>query len=112
MAGWTTGTPIWTPTSWSGSRGITIFSKQALLPLGEDKELVLMDTPGHADFSAEMERTLQVLDCAVLVISAPAGVQSHTRTLWKLLRRRNIPTLLFLNKMDLPAPTAPGCWPC
>ena len=82
-------------------RGITIFSKQALLEL-PSLRLTLLDTPGHVDFSAEMERTLDVLDCAVLVVSAPAGVQSHTRTLWKLLRRRNIPTLLFLNKMDLP----------
>lgn len=82
-------------------RGITIFSKQAILRLPALRA-TLLDTPGHVDFSAEMERTLDVLDCAVLVISAPAGVQSHTRTLWKLLRRRNIPTLLFLNKMDLP----------
>ena len=82
-------------------RGITIFSKQAPLRLNT-LQATLLDTPGHVDFSAEMERTLDVLDCAVLVISAPAGVQSHTRTLWKLLRRRNIPTLLFLNKMDLP----------
>ena len=82
-------------------RGITIFSKQAILRL-PSLRATLLDTPGHVDFSAEMERTLDVLDCAVLVISAPAGVQSHTRTLWKLLRRRNIPTLLFLNKMDLP----------
>ncbi len=82
-------------------RGITIFSKQAGLNLGT-LQATLLDTPGHVDFSAEMERTLDVLDCAVLVISAPAGIQSHTRTLWKLLRRRNIPTLIFLNKMDLP----------
>ena len=82
-------------------RGITIFSKQALLPLGEDKELVLMDTPGHADFSAEMERTLQVLDCAVLVISGTDGVQGHTRTLWRLLERYHLPVFLFVNKMDL-----------
>ncbi len=84
-------------------RGITIFSKQAPLSL-PGLQVALLDTPGHVDFSAEMERTLDVLDCAVLVISAPAGVQSHTRTLWKLLRRRNIPTLLFLNKTDLPCP--------
>lgn len=82
-------------------RGITIFSKQAVMDLFGAR-VTLLDTPGHVDFSAEMERTLDVLDCAVLVISAPAGIQSHTRTLWKLLRRRNIPTLLFLNKMDLP----------
>ncbi len=84
-------------------RGITIFSKQAPLTL-PGLQATLLDTPGHVDFSAEMERTLDVLDCAVLVISAPSGVQSHTRTLWKLLRRRNIPTLLFLNKTDLPCP--------
>ncbi|MGM9608331.1 MAG: NYN domain-containing protein [Oscillospiraceae bacterium] len=88
-------------------RGITIFSKQAALTL-PTLQATLLDTPGHVDFSAEMERTLDVLDCAVLVISAPAGVQSHTRTLWKLLRRRNIPTLLFLNKTDLPCPDRAG----
>ena len=81
-------------------RGITIFSKQALLSLG-DVELTLLDTPGHVDFSAEMERTLQVLDCAILVISGTDGVQGHTRTLWKLLERYHIPTFLFVNKMDL-----------
>ncbi len=84
-------------------RGITIFSKQATLSL-PTLQATLLDTPGHVDFSAEMERTLDVLDCAVLVISAPSGIQSHTRTLWKLLRRRNVPTLLFLNKLDLPCP--------
>ena len=84
-------------------RGITIFSKQATLTL-PTLQATLLDTPGHVDFSAEMERTLDVLDCAVLVVSAPAGIQSHTRTLWQLLRRRNIPTLLFLNKTDLPCP--------
>ena len=81
-------------------RGITIFSKQAVFPLG-DGEVTLLDTPGHVDFSAEMERTLQVLDLAVLVISGTDGVQGHTRTLWRLLRRRRIPTFLFINKMDL-----------
>ncbi len=81
-------------------RGITIFSKQAVLPL-PDLELTLLDTPGHVDFSAEMERTLQVLDAAVLVISGTDGVQGHTRTLWRLLRRWRIPTFLFINKMDL-----------
>ncbi len=81
-------------------RGITIFSKQAILPL-EGAELTLLDTPGHADFSAEMERTLQVLDCAILVISGSDGVQGHTHTLWKLLERYGVPTFLFVNKMDL-----------
>ena len=81
-------------------RGITIFSKQALLTL-EEAELTLLDTPGHVDFSAEMERTLQVLDYAILVISGTDGVQSHTRTLWRLLERYQVPTFLFLNKMDL-----------
>jgi small GTP-binding protein len=81
-------------------RGITIFSKQARLPLG-DIELQMLDTPGHVDFSAEMERTLQVLDCAVLVVSGTDGVQGHTRTLWRLLARYRIPTFLFGNKMDL-----------
>ena len=81
-------------------RGITIFSKQAVLPL-EGAEITLLDTPGHADFSAEMERTLQVLDCAILVISGTDGVQGHTHTLWKLLERYGVPTFLFINKMDL-----------
>lgn len=82
------------------SRGITIFSKQAVFPVGE-KEITLLDTPGHVDFSAEMERTLSVLDYAVLVISGPDGVQGHTETLWRLLREYRIPTFLFINKMDL-----------
>ena len=81
-------------------RGITIFSKQAVLPLS-GVEVTLLDTPGHVDFSSEMERTLQVLDCAILVISGTDGVQGHTRTLWRLLERYHIPTLLFVNKMDL-----------
>ena len=81
-------------------RGITIFSKQAILPL-PSMELTLLDTPGHVDFSSEMERTLQVLDYAVLVISGTDGVQSHTRTLWKLLEKYEIPVFLFVNKMDL-----------
>ena len=82
-------------------RGITIFSKQALLEYG-DMRATLLDTPGHADFAAETERVLDVLDCAVLVLSGPDGVQSHTRTLWRLLRKRRIPTFLFINKMDQP----------
>ena len=81
-------------------RGITIFSKQALFSLG-DTEVTLLDTPGHVDFSAEMERTLRVLDCAVLVISGTDGVQGHTRTLWRLLERYGVPVFLFVNKMDL-----------
>ena len=81
-------------------RGITIFSKQAILPLPE-KTITLLDTPGHVDFSAETERTLQVLDAAILVISSLDGVQSHTETLWQLLQQYHIPTFLFLNKMDL-----------
>ena len=81
------------------SRGITIFSKQAVFELG-DKKFTLLDTPGHVDFSAEMERTLQVLDYAILVINGADGVQGHTRTLWNLLKRYSIPTFLFINKMD------------
>lgn len=81
------------------NRGITIFSKQAVFRLG-DLQVTLLDTPGHVDFSAEMERTLQVLDYAVLVISGADGVQGHTRTLWKLLERYGIPVFLFVNKMD------------
>lgn len=81
-------------------RGITIFSKQAELRL-RHLEITLLDTPGHVDFSAETERTLQVLDAAVLVVSATDGVQSHTETLWKLLERYGIPVFLFINKIDL-----------
>ena len=81
-------------------RGITIFAHQAAFPLG-DRLVTLLDTPGHVDFSAETERTMQVLDCAVLVISGTDGVQSHTRTLWRLLTRYGIPVILFVNKMDL-----------
>lgn len=81
-------------------RGITIFSKQAVLRW-KDTELTLLDTPGHGDFSAETERVLSVLDCGILVISGSEGVQSHTETLWKLLKRRGIPVLVFVNKMDI-----------
>ena len=81
-------------------RGITIFSKQAELSLPQ-MEVTLLDTPGHVDFSAEAERTLRVLDCAILVISGTDGVQAHTRTLWQLLERYQVPVFLFVNKMDL-----------
>ena len=82
-------------------RGITIFSKQARLSW-QEREITLVDTPGHVDFSGEMERTLGVIDCAVLVISAADGVQAHTRTLWQLLARYQVPCFLFVNKMDQP----------
>ncbi len=82
-------------------RGITIFSKQALLAT-DALNITLVDTPGHADFSAEAERVLPILDCAVLVISGTDGVQAHTVTLWKLLKRYQVPVFLFINKMDLP----------
>lgn len=82
------------------ARGITIFSKQAVFAINDTK-VSLLDTPGHVDFSAEMERTLQVLDYAILVISGSDGVQGHTQTLWRLLTRYRIPTFLFVNKMDL-----------
>lgn len=81
-------------------RGITIFSKQAIFTY-DGMEITLLDTPGHVDFSAEMERTLQVLDYAILVINGMDGVQSHTDTLWKLLKRYEIPTFIFVNKMDM-----------
>lgn len=84
-------------------RGITIFSKQAVFSY-KDLELTLLDTPGHVDFSSEMERTLQVLDYAILVINGADGVQAHTKTLWRLLKRYEIPVFLFINKMD-----QPGC---
>lgn len=83
------------------ARGITIFSKQARLET-DNRHLILVDTPGHVDFSAEAERTMPVLDCAVLVISGTDGVQAHTLTLWRLLERYQVPTMLFINKMDLP----------
>ena len=93
------------------ARGITIFAKQAVLtlPAGtvtgtplEETQITLLDTPGHVDFSAEAERTLQVLDYAVLVISGTDGIQSHTMTLWRLLERYHVPTFIYVNKMDLP----------
>ena len=84
------------------ARGITIFSKQAML-YGNDFEFTLLDTPGHVDFSSETERTLCVLDAAILVISGIDGVQSHTETLWRLLRKHSIPTFIFVNKMDVPS---------
>ena len=86
-------------------RGITIFSKQARFDLGDDLHVTLLDTPGHVDFSAEMERALQPLDLAVLVVSAVDGVQAHTETLWRLLKRYQIPTFVFVTKMDLTART-------
>ena len=93
------------------ARGITIFAKQAVLTLpaadgADETELTLLDTPGHVDFSAEAERALQVLDYAVLVVSGTDGVQAHTETLWKLLARYRVPTLVFVNKMDLPGADA------
>ena len=81
-------------------RGITVFAKQAVFSL-PNMEVTLLDTPGHVDFSTEAERTLRVVDCAILVISGTDGVQGHTRTLWKLLERYEVPTILFINKMDL-----------
>lgn len=86
-------------------RGITIFSKQAILNYG-DTQITILDTPGHIDFSTETERVLSVLDYAVLVISGSDGVQNHTETLWRLLERYNVPTFIFVNKMDLPSDKA------
>ena len=82
-------------------RGITIFAKQARIQRGA-LSLTLLDTPGHVDFSAETERAVQVLDYAVLLVSGADGVQGHTETLWKILERHNVPTFLFINKMDQP----------
>lgn len=81
-------------------RGITVFSKQAVFEVG-DTSITLLDTPGHTDFAAEAERTLQVLDYAVLVISATDGVQGHTKTIWEMLKSHSIPTFVFINKLDL-----------
>ncbi len=94
------GDTFWDNNAQERARGITIFSKQAQLTLGE-QEITLLDTPGHVDFSAEMERALQVLDYAILVVSGTEGVQGHVYTLWKLLKRHQVPTFLFINKMDL-----------
>ena len=82
-------------------RGITIFSKQARFSR-QNWDITLVDTPGHGDFAAEAERVLPVLDCAVLIISGTDGIQAHTLTLWRLLERYQVPTFLFINKMDLP----------
>ena len=87
--------------TWERERGITIYSKIARLKLG-DTEFILTDTPGHVDFSGEMERALNICDQAILIINASDGVQAHTKTVWKLLRKRNIPTFIFVNKIDLP----------
>ena len=81
-------------------RGITIFSKQAVLEY-KDLQITLLDTPGHVDFSSEMERTLSVLDYAILVINGADGVQAHTKTLWRLLKRYGVPVFLFVNKIYL-----------
>ena len=85
------------------ARGITIFSKQALFST-EQLDVILVDTPGHVDFSAEAERVMPILDCAVLVISGTDGVQAHTLTLWQLLEHYRVPVVLFISKMDLPGP--------
>ena len=90
-------------------RGITIFSKQAVFSMGAFN-VTLLDTPGHVDFSAEMERTLQVLDYAILVINGADGVQGHTQTLWRLLEQYKIPTFLFVNKMDQDGTDREGQW--
>ena len=82
------------------ARGITVFSKQAILPI-RDTQITLIDTPGHVDFSCEAERSLAVQDYTVLVISAAEGVQAHTKTLWQLLRARRLPVLIFVNKTDI-----------
>lgn len=81
-------------------RGITIFSKQAVFDW-KDTNITLLDTPGHADFSSEMERVLQVLDMAVLIISGSDGIQPHTKTIWQLLSHYQVPTMIFVNKMDM-----------
>ena len=90
-------------------RGITIFSKEARLSWNKT-ELTLVDTPGHTDFSGETERALSIMDLAVLVISAPEGVQPHTRTLWRLMEQYQVPTVLFINKMDRYDGTGTTSW--
>ena len=80
-------------------RGITIFSKQAYFEW-KNTQFLLMDTPGHADFSAEMERTLQILDYAIIVVNGMDGIQSHSETIWQLLAHYHVPTFIFVNKMD------------
>ena len=92
-------------------RGITIFSKQALFSTSR-LDVTLLDTPGHVDFSAEAERVLSMLDCAVLLISGTDGIQAHTMTLWRLLEFYNVPTFLFINKMDLPGCDRGKLLPC
>lgn len=91
--------------SFERARGITIFSKMARIK-SADSEIILVDTPGHVDFGAEMERALSVMDVAILLINATDGVQAHTKTVWKLLKDREIPTFIFVNKMDLPGSDA------
>ena len=91
------------------SRGITIFSKQAIIATGR-LDMTLVDTPGHVDFAAEAERTMPILDCAVLVISGTDGIQAHTLTLWRLLEKYQVPTFLFINKMDLPGLEKSALW--
>ena len=91
------------------ARGITIFSKQAILET-DHREITLVDTPGHVDFSAEAERVLGILDCAVLVISGTDGVQAHTLTLWRLLERYQVPTFLFITKWIWQMPSGKRCW--
>ena len=81
-------------------RGITIYAKQAYLQW-KNAEIYIIDTPGHIDFSSEMERTLQILDIAILLINGQDGIQSHTQTIWNCLKEYHIPTFLFINKMDI-----------
>ena len=103
------GMPIWILMNWSVRGELRIFSKQAELVFGE-LEVTLLDTPGHVDFSAEMERTLRVLDYAILVINGADGVQGHTETLWKLLKQYRIPAFLFINKWIKMVRMQRNCW--